>query len=329
MERGDTGALVRDERPQSVRLPPRMPVSVEAVPPLKQTRSKAAALVRPSGMLADMSEMWESVAVDWERNADFVEAHLAAATAAMLDAAQIGQGEAVLDLAAGPGGTGIAAAARVGEAGRVVVTDAAPTMVEIAARRTAALPQVQTRLADLTATDALDDEFDVVICRHGLMFVDPPVDSITEAVRVLRPGGRYATMTWDARASNPWLGLILDVVGEQFGVPFPPPDVPGPFTLDDPDRLAAVLTAGGLQDVGVTRIATPMIARSPEDWWGRVSKLAGPLAQALAGMEPEVRQQIQERALASGASASHPAPDGIEFDGGVLVGSGRVSPLPA
>jgi SAM-dependent methyltransferase len=92
-----------------------------------------------------------------------------------------------------------------------------------------------------------DASFDAVICRHGLMFVEDPVTAVAEAARVLRPGGGYAAMTWDRRELNPWLGLVLDAVGDQFGVPFPPPDVRGPFSLDDVDELTSLLTAGGLQ----------------------------------------------------------------------------------
>jgi hypothetical protein len=66
-----------------------------------------------------------------------------------------------------------------------------------------------------------------VISRHGLVVVAEPVSAVAEAVSVLRPGGRYATMTWGPRESNPWLGLVLDAVGDQFGVPFPPPAVRG------------------------------------------------------------------------------------------------------
>ncbi len=204
-----------------------------------------------------MSDMWNGAADGWERNADVVDAHLAAATANLLDAAGVAAGSAVLDVAAGPGGAGLAAAAR---GARVVLADVAPAMVDAARRRSEGMPDVSAIVCDELAIDAPDASFDAVLCRHGLMFVDAPADAVREARRVLRPGGRYAAMTWDARAANPWLGLILDAVGEQFGVPFPPPGMPGPFSLDAPDTLAAALEQGGLEDVRVARVATPMHA---------------------------------------------------------------------
>jgi hypothetical protein len=162
-----------------------------------------------------------------------------------------------------------------------------------------------------------------VINRHGLMFVEDPVAAVAEAVRVLRAGGRYATMTWDRRELNPWLGLVLDAVGDQFGVPFPPPGVRGPFSLEDPDVLSTVLRDGGLQDVTVVATSTPMHARSLDEWWERVPKLAGPLAIALEAMEADVRDAISARAKQSGAQAAVSEADGIVFPGSVLIGSGH------
>jgi SAM-dependent methyltransferase len=270
-----------------------------------------------------VSDMWNGAASGWERNADAIDAHLAAATATLLDAARVQDGSAVLDVAAGPGGAGLAAAARVGPSGRVVLADVAPAMVEAAARRSEGMGNVAVLVCDELDIDAPDGGFDAVLCRHGLMFVPEPADAVREAARVLRGGGRYATMTWDARAGNPWLGLVLDSVGEQFGVPFPPPGIPGPFSLDTPDRLAQVLAEGGLGDVDVVRVAAPMTLPSLEAWWARVPELAGPLAMALAGMEAEVRDAIRDRALAAGAAAARADGDGVRFDGSVLIGSGR------
>lgn len=272
--------------------------------------------------------MWNGVAGAWERNADFVDEHMAVATEALLDAAQVGRSDAVLDLATGPGGAGLAAADRVGPAGRVLLADDAPDMVAVAARRSAGRAGVETAVFDQCAIGAADAHFDAVIARHGLMFVDDPTLAVREAVRVLRTGGRYATMTWDRRDANPWLGLILDAVGEQFGVPFPPPGIAGPFSLDDPGALARVLEDGGLEEVRVASLATPMPAASLEAWWQRVPELAGPLATALEAMEPDVREAIRERAMAAGAAVARRENDGIVLDGSVLIASGRRPDVP-
>jgi SAM-dependent methyltransferase len=270
-----------------------------------------------------MSEMWNSVAPGWEANAEFVDEHLAPATEALLDAAGIVEGNAVLDLAAGPGGAGLAAAERVGPSGTVVLSDVAAEMVGVAARRASAHPQVSAAVFDQSEIAAENGRFDAVICRHGLMFVEDAVGAVREAARVLRPGGRYAAMTWGPREENPWLGLVLDAVSEQFGVPFPPPNVRGPFSLDDAALLMSVLQDGGLAGVQVETIATPMRAASLKAWWERVPRLAGPLAIALAGMEPDVREAIAQRALSAGANASRSEGDQIVFAGSVLIGSGH------
>lgn len=267
--------------------------------------------------------MWDSVAPAWERHATIVDDHTAAATERMLVRAEIGPGCDVLDLAAGPGGAGLAAAALVGPNGSVVLTDVAPAMVEIAGRRAAGLPLVRARVSDLVAIDAPDASFDAVLCRHGLMFADDPTAAVREIVRVLRPGGRLAAATWGAREDNPWLGLLLDAVGAQFGVVFPPAGVAGPFSLSEPHGLANVLSAGGLEEVRVDRVATPMRVASLAVWWDRVPELAGPLAQALAAMEPEVRAAIHERALAAASAAARTTADGLLLDGEILIASGR------
>jgi ubiquinone/menaquinone biosynthesis C-methylase UbiE len=184
-----------------------------------------------------VSEMWDSVAPGWESNAEFVDGHLAAATDLLLEGLGVGPGDEVLELACGPGGAGLAAAELVGPDGRVVLADVAAAMVDVAARRAAGLVQIETMVCDQAAIAAPGVSFDAALTRHGLMFATDPAAAVAEAVRVLRPGGRYGAITWGPRESNPWLGIILDSVGEQFGVAFPPPGVAGPFSLDEPEKL--------------------------------------------------------------------------------------------
>jgi hypothetical protein len=92
--------------------------------------------------------MWNSVAPGWEANAEFVDEHLAAATDALLDAAEITEGDAVLELAAGPGGAGLRAAQRVGPEGSIVLSDDAAEMVAVAARRAIGHPRADRPARD-------------------------------------------------------------------------------------------------------------------------------------------------------------------------------------
>jgi len=102
------------------------------------------------------------------------------------------------------------------------------------------------------------------------------------------------------------------------------PNVRGPFSLDSVDELTSVLNAGGLKDVAVRVVKTPMRAASLNEWWVRVPKLAGPLAMALADMEPDVRKAVADRAMQAGTAT--PGTDGIVFTGSVLIGSGLKPP---
>jgi hypothetical protein len=59
---------------------------------------------------------------------------------------------------------------------------------------------------------------------------------------------------WGPRARNPWLGIVFDAASAQLGAPVAPPGVPGPFALDDPERLAGLLGGAGLAGVTVTEL---------------------------------------------------------------------------
>ena len=62
---------------------------------------------------------------------------------------------------------------------------------------------------------------------------------------------------------------------------------------------------------------------SIEAWWELVPRLAGPLATAMANMEPDVLKQIRERAFAAATAAARPTDDGmIELGGSIVVTSG-------
>jgi ubiquinone/menaquinone biosynthesis C-methylase UbiE len=275
------------------------------------------------GLRPAMRRMWASVADRWAEHADDVDTSRAAVTVAMLERAAPRPGDRILELAAGPGGVGLAAADRVGPGGEVVITDVVAEMTAVAAARAAArgLDHVVTCERDLEDLDEPDGAFDVVLCREGLMFATDPGRAATEIRRVLRPGGRVALAVWGPRERNPWLGLLFDALTAQTGRPVPPPGVPGPFSLGDGVRLAALLRDAGLDDVRVEELAVPTRAESFEHWWTRTTALAGPIAGVLAAMPEAARAALRDGLRTE--VERYRVPGGYELPGLTLLASAR------
>jgi SAM-dependent methyltransferase len=229
----------------------------------------------------------------------------------------------VLELACGPCGLGLAAAERVAPGGEVVLSDVVPEMTAIASARAEALglTNVSGCELDLEDIDQPDESYDVVLCREGLMFATDPARAAREIRRVLRPGGRFALAVWGPRVRNPWLGVVFDAVSAQIGRPVPPPGIPGPFSLEDSDKLAGLLCDAELADVVVSELPAPLRAASFEEWWARTSVLAGPLAKLLASLPEEAAQAI--RARLCDATRPYETPTGLEFPGVTLLAAGR------
>jgi ubiquinone/menaquinone biosynthesis C-methylase UbiE len=273
---------------------------------------------------ANVHAMWASVAPEWGARADEHDAARAAITERMLAAVALQPGERVLELACGAGGAGLAAAEAVGPTGEVVVSDVAAEMAAIAAERAAArgLANVRSLTLDLEEIDQPDASYDVVLCRDGLMFAFDLARAARELRRVLRPGGRVAVAVWGPRAANPWLSLAFDAVTAETGIPVPPPGVPGPFALDDPERVRALLAGAPLTDVAVEEVAVPMTMPSFDAWWARTQAVAGPLVKLLAALPAEQRDAIEARLRE--ATAPYTDGDGrLDLPGLNLVASAR------
>jgi SAM-dependent methyltransferase len=272
---------------------------------------------------AHLHGMWAVVAGSWAEHADYIDARGAAVTETLLELSNPQPGERVLELACGPGGVGLAAAERVAPGGEVVLSDVAAEMTSIASARAAALglSNVSTCELDLERIAQPGGSYDVVLCREGLMFAPDPALATREIRRVLRPGGRVAVAVWGPRKRNPWLSVVFDAISAQIGRPVPPPGIPGPFSIEDSDRLARLLSDAELADVAVSEISVPLHAGSFEEWWARTSALAGPLARVLESLPEEATQAI--RAHLREATRPYETATGIEFPGVTLLATGR------
>ena len=102
------------------------------------------------------------------------------------------EGESVLDLGSGGGLDCFLAAQKVGPKGNVVGLDMSADMIQLARRNAGrvAVENVRFRLGEMEEMPFADGSFDVIIS-NCVINLSPDKDAVfSEAVRVLKPGGR-------------------------------------------------------------------------------------------------------------------------------------------
>ena len=284
---------------------------------------RSAGSSEEAGIRSRVHGMWNSVARNWDLHSAYIEARAAPITRAILERVEIRRGDHVIELASGPGGMALAIADAVGPSGRVTISDVAPAMTEIVANRAAKteLRNVVVKNLDLEHIEEPDNAFTVALCREGLMFALDPRRALDEMTRVLKPGGRLAVSVWGPSQRNPWLALVFASVSAVLGKPMPPPAVPGPFSLEDLDRLRDLLARAGLSQVRTGEVQISTTAATFEDWWSRTSALAGPLAKVLSELSAERREELDERLRM--AVKPYETRSGLSLPGVALVASGH------
>lgn len=187
----------------------------------------------------------------WQRAADAYESTFSGATRpfidTLLDAAHVGHGVRMLDIACGPGFVTSHAAAR----GAVATgLDFSPAMLAVARFRDGAISLDQ---GDAEALPYADGGFDAVVSNFGIHHVPRPLRALREALRVLRSGSRVAFTFWAGLSENIAWKLLFDAIarhGDPAASHAPPPG--GGFG-------SAAQCADALRDVGFGDCTTELV----------------------------------------------------------------------
>src|SRR3712207_5020540 len=193
---------------------------------------------------------WDAAAAGWEkRRADFQRA-AQPVSIWMVDHLNPQPGHTILELAAGPGDTGLLAAELVQPGGTVILTDVAQNMVDAAQRRAAELGirNVEARTMEAEWIDLPTASVDGVLCRFGYMLLADPETALRETRRVLRRGGRVALAAWTKGDENPWMTSITSTLVEQGLAERPPAGEPGPMAFAEPGTIERLLAEAGFED---------------------------------------------------------------------------------
>jgi SAM-dependent methyltransferase len=235
---------------------------------------------------------WEQAAEAWHRWGPALEAWLGEATEAMLDLAGVGKGSNVLDVAAGAGGQNLAAARRVGPTGAVLATDISPAILRFAESEAfrAGLSNVAVREMDGENLDVEPGFYDAVISRVGLIYFPDQQCALSGILRALRPGGRFATVTYSTPDNNRFFSIPVSIIRQRAQLPPPLPGQPGPFSLGAPGALESAMDQAGFVDIDVRTLTAPLRFDSAAECVRFERESFGALHQMLSRLDDSGRE---------------------------------------
>jgi SAM-dependent methyltransferase len=223
----------------------------------------------------------------------------------VVDLLAVAPGEAVLDVACGPGSVARVAAGRVGTAGRVTGCDLSPAMLAVGQAKPpvdggAAITFLEAPADRLPVQDAA---FDVVVCQQGLQFFPDRAAAVAEMLRALRPGGRLGVAVWTEIDRSPAWSAVADAIEEVAGAELAARYRGGPWGFPDGQRLAALLEDAGFQDVRISKHVLPVtFERGPAQVAATLA--ASGIAEQVGQLSSEERQRLVQTVASAIGSGS-------------------------
>jgi SAM-dependent methyltransferase len=247
----------------------------------------------------DQFEFWETLAPDWLASEDHTELVSGAFGVAAMDRLGLPRGARVIDIGCGSGATTLALAEVVGPDGEAVGVDIAPGMVAAAREHAAAagVEHARFRTADAQVDDLGDAVFDAAYSRFGVMFFADPAAAFANIRSSMKPGAPLAFACWANVFANEWMFVPGSAVVAVTGAlpPMPGPGEPGPFSLEDPDRLDPLLRAAGFTQVDITpHQETITIPVAQLESLVALSRRVGPVREALRTADDDTVSAIVE-----------------------------------
>jgi SAM-dependent methyltransferase len=276
----------------------------------------------------DQSSLWNGRAgcawVDTQTTMDQV---LAPFERLLVDAVSARSPRRVLDVGCGTGSTTLAAARVLETTGDSVGVDISKPMIVAARSRAEREGSSATFIrADAQLHRFEPASFDMIISRFGVMFFEDPVQAFANLRRAARNGAELRFVAWRTPEENPFM-----TTAERAAAPLLPnlpprrPDVPGPFSLADPQRVHAILQESGWAEIDLQPIdvACTLPAKELTQY---VSRL-GPVGLALDGVDARTHAQVVETARA--AFAPYVDGDEVRFTGACWMVSARRRRVPS
>jgi SAM-dependent methyltransferase len=214
----------------------------------------------------------------------------------LLDLAEVGGGERVLDVGCGTGIVARRAAARVGAAGHLAGLDLNEGMLRVARRVSQGLrPAIEWRQGDAMALPFPDGSFDAVVCQQALQFFPDPEQGLRQMRRVTAAGGRLAVAVLRPIRYSPPYGPLADALDRHAGQAAGAM-MRSPFPAWDREALRGLAGRAGLRDAHVRIVVVSVRYPSPAEMLRQEaasSPLAGPLSALPAAKRDALVRELE------------------------------------
>jgi len=199
----------------------------------------------------------------------------------LLDAAGADRGLKALDLCCGQGNVSEAMLTR---GCQVVGLDFSPAMLAFARQRAQTATFVEADAQNLPFFDA---EFDLVVSNLGVCHIPDQPRALTEARRVLRPGGRFAMTVWCGPEISPCFASVYAAIKTHGDPHVSAPSGPDFHQFARRDVAVKLLTEARFANIDVTTVDCVWSLNTPQDLFEIYAKGTVRAAMVLSRQPPE------------------------------------------
>jgi len=263
-------------------------------------------------------QSWNKFAGGWKKwdnlNMDFI----GPIKTEIIAAIDPGGTDKVLDIAAGTGEPGLTIAGML-QGGKVVITDLSPDMLAIANENAVArgIKNIETRACDVCELPFTDNSFDAVSCRLGFMFFPDMQLAASEILRVLKPGGMFATAVWNTPDKNFWVTALMSTINKNMELPSPVPGAPGMFRCAAPGLMKTIFEKAGFKNYTEKVVPVRMNAGTIDNYWTMMTEVGAPIVAALSKADAATTAKIKEEVFA--IVQERYGDENISIDGSAVV----------
>lgn len=248
-----------------------------------------------------MASFKESEHQGWVEKARFYDDYFAGVTRQAIGPILAGLGDIsgrrLIDICCGTGDLAVAA---VQSGARVTGLDFAEPMIDIARSR---LPSAEFNVGNAERLSFEDASFDVATCAFGLWHIGEPDSAISEAARVLKPGGTYSYTAW-LPPDEGWdmMELLMAAITKHGTLDVDLPPAPPPFRFAREIEAEAALYAAGFGAAKFQQHTAMWVGDTGDDLLDLLYKGIVRAPMLIEAQEPDAKRAITDE-VRSGAEA--------------------------